>query len=47
MVDKLLEEPKSSTSIDNNTIFEENLPTTTVGNRQASLYTKISLRYYV
>ncbi|MGC1263585.1 MAG: hypothetical protein WA932_06435, partial [Nitrososphaeraceae archaeon] len=42
MVDKLLQEPKSSTSIDNNTIFEENLPTTTVGDRQASLYTKIS-----
>jgi hypothetical protein len=36
------EEPKSSTTPDNNTIFEEKLPPTTVGDKQASLYTKIS-----
>jgi hypothetical protein len=36
------QQSKSSTNIDNNTIFEEKLPPTTVGDRVASLYTKIS-----
>ena len=36
------QEVNDTTSFDNDTIFEENLPAITVGERQASLHTKIS-----